>query len=259
MSYSTGVTPRRLAQPHGSYFNAVLTPNLASRRQYNGKVKCKAPAVTGSAPPNRADRLNDNIKFVANSEVFDIRAGEPVVSSFNESGFSNHRRGYVFSSLNGYGVDSGNSTDLRKAFHESDIQFAGLCQNDYVASGNQSLREQGLAVQCSGIKTIINDSEETVHMGDLLMLDVPNEVPTKQRRGIPNEKVRFVLRPVPENYLVDQVKATLNKQSVSISDTKIAKVIAAYRKAAKHIVAKAVSSARAHEQVDVLLTKPSFV
>ena len=200
-------------------------------------------------------RLTDNINFTANSEVFDIRAGEPVVSSNTESGFPNHRRGYVFSSLNGYGVDDGASTDLRKAFHESDIQFAGLCQNDYVASGNQSLREQGLAVQCSGIKTIINDCEETVHMGDLLMLDVPDEVSTKQRRGIPNEKVRFVLRPVPENYLVKRVAGVVT----SLSEEDIANVIKEYRKAAKHIVAKAVSSARAHEQVDVLLTKPSFV
>lgn len=251
MSYSSGATPRRLAQPHGSYFNAVLTPNIGSRRQYKGQ-KCTAPAVAQDTP-NRAARLNENLKFVANSEVFDIRAGEPVVSSFNESGFSNHRRGYVFSSLNGYGVDNG-STDLREAFHASDIQFAGLCQNDYVASGNQSLREQGLAVQCSGIKTIINDSEDTVHMGDLLMLDVPNEVPTKQRRGIPNEKVRFVLRPVPENYLVDRVV-----KITGFMKKDIATIIAAYRKAAKHIVGKAVSSARAHEQVDVLLTKPSFV
>lgn len=254
MSFSNGVTPRRLAQPHGSYFNAVLTPNLASRRQYNGKVKCTAPAVSKGKQPNRQQRLNDNIKFVANSEVFDIRAGEPVVSSNTESGFPNHRRGYVFSSLNGYGVDDGNVTDLREAFHKSDIQFAGLCQNDYVASGNQSLREQGLAVQCSGIKTIINDCEETVHMGDLLMLDVPDEVSTKQRRGIPNEKVRFVLRPVPENYLAKRV-AEETKVSIKI----VANIIKAYRKAAKHIVGKAVSSARSHEQVDVLLTKPSFV
>lgn len=94
-----------------------------------------------------------------------------------------------------------------------------------------------------------------MHFGDLLMLDVPDEIPTKQRRGIPNEKVRFVLRPVKEGFWVDKVYAATN----NISKDKIIEVITAYRKAAKRVVGKAVSSARAHEQLDVLLTKPSFV
>ena len=87
------------------------------------------------------------------------------------------------------------------------------------------------------------------------MLDVPDETPTKQRRGIPNEKVRFVLRPVKEAFWVDKVYAA----TTGIDKDKIIKVITAYRRAAKRVVGKAVSSARAHEQLDVLLTKPSFV
>tara|TARA_B100000405_G_scaffold247659_1_gene181121 strand:- start:168 stop:428 length:261 start_codon:yes stop_codon:yes gene_type:complete len=86
------------------------------------------------------------------------------------------------------------------------------------------------------------------------MLDVPDETPTKQRRGIPNEKVRFVLRPVKEGFWVEKVAA-----ATRISKTDVIAVITAYRKAAKRVVGKAVSSARAHEQLDVLLTKPSFV
>jgi len=86
------------------------------------------------------------------------------------------------------------------------------------------------------------------------MLDVPDEIPTKQRRGIPNEKVRFVLRPVKEGFWVDKVAA-----ATKIARDDVIKVITAYRRAAKRVVGKAVSSARAHEQLDVLLTKPSFV
>ncbi len=95
-----------------------------------------------------------------------------------------------------------------------------------------------------------------MHFGDLLALDVPDEIPTKQRRGIPNEKVRFVLRPVKEGFWVDKVFAATNG---GITKDIIVKVITAYRKAAKRVVGKAVSSARSHEQLDVLLTKPSFV
>jgi hypothetical protein len=94
-----------------------------------------------------------------------------------------------------------------------------------------------------------------VHFGDLLALDVPDEIPTKQRRGIPNEKVRFVLRPVKEGFWVDKVQAATS----GITKKQIIAVITAYRKAAKRVVGKAVSSARSHEQLDVLLTKPSFV
>ncbi len=168
MSFSNGVTPRRLAQPHGSYFNACLTPNIQSKRQHssgrlctgpqvavNPKTQTRAPA-TNQVGLNRIGRLSEHLKFTANKEVFDIRAGEPVCSSVKESGFPNHRRGYVFSSLNGIRADTRGPTDLRAHFDNSDIEFAGLCQNDYVSSGNDSLREQGLAVQCSGIKTIIS-------------------------------------------------------------------------------------------------------
>lgn len=166
MSFSNGVTPRRLAQPHGSYFNACLTPNIQSKRQHSNANTCIGPEVAvnsktekrgNSTQPvglNRINRLSEHLKFTANKEVFDIRAGEPVCSSVIESGFPNHRRGYVFSSLNGIRADG--VRDLRKHFDNSDIEFAGLCQNDYVSSGNDSLREQGLAVQCSGIKTIIS-------------------------------------------------------------------------------------------------------
>jgi hypothetical protein len=156
-----------LAQPHGSYFNACLTPNIQSKRQHSSEIICTGPTVAvnsktekrapanSALSTNRINRLSDHLKFTANKEVFDIRAGEPVCSSVIESGFPNHRRGYVFSSLNGIRASTG-STDLRSHFDSSDIEFAGLCQNDYVSSGNDSLREQGLAVQCSGIKTIIS-------------------------------------------------------------------------------------------------------
>ena len=155
-----------MAQPHGSYFNACLTPNIQSKRQHstvdtctgprvavNSKTEKRAPASTPLST-NRINRLSEHLKFTANKEVFDIRAGEPVCSYVIESGFPNHRRGYVFSSLNG--IRAGGDRDLRAHFDNSDIEFAGLCQNDYVSSGNDSLREQGLAVQCSGIKTIIS-------------------------------------------------------------------------------------------------------
>ena len=99
---------------------------------------------------NQVERLNANLKFTANDEVFDCRVGEPLVSSFSESGFSPHGRGFVFSSVNGFTTQF-NESDPNEALYKSDCQFAGLCQSDFT-SANASLQEQGLAVQCSGIK-----------------------------------------------------------------------------------------------------------
>ena len=160
MSYSSGVTPRRLAQPHGSYFNAVLSPNIALTRKNGGRFHT---ASGGLQPVSISEqdqtggklqeirRLNDNYKFTANDEVFDVRAGECLVSSNAESGFSPHGRGFVFSSLNGYSSTDAAVSDPREALYNSDIKFVGLCQSDFV-SANTALQEQGLAVQASGIK-----------------------------------------------------------------------------------------------------------
>jgi len=275
MSFSSGATPRRLAQPHGSYFNAVLSPNIALTRKNGGRFHTasggmKSVAVDGTgATGGRAQeirRLNANYAFTANDEVFDCRAGECLVSSNAESGFSPHGRGFVFSSLNGYTSTDPAITDPQEALYHSDIHFVGLCQSDYVSS-NKSLHEQGLAVQASGIKTVINCSERTIHMGDKLMISAPKFVAKKQRKGIPNEKVRFVLQPVPDDYMTTtlnrRVQEALNGKNIVIADdlleSVIKHVVAAYRRQARLIVAQAVSSARPDHQVDVKLVPPSFV
>ena len=170
MSLNPSVIPRRLAQPHGAYFNAVLSPNITVTRKYGGRHRStKNSAITmlekkevpgmNAAEQNMIRRFNENLAFTGNDEVFDCRAGEPLVSSFSESGYSPHGRGFVFSSVNGYTSTTG-ASDPNEALYKSDCQFVGLCQSDFT-SANAALQEQGLAVQCSGIKTILNDSAGT--------------------------------------------------------------------------------------------------
>lgn len=156
----TSVIPRRLAQPHGAYYNAVLSPNISVTRKFQGKWRSskgtgltllkKKGAGDNAALANTYERLNRNLAYTANDEVFDCRAGEPLVSSFSESGFSPHGRGFVFSSVNGYTTHT-KEEDPNEALYLSDCKFAGLCQSDFT-SANAALQEQGLAVQCSGIK-----------------------------------------------------------------------------------------------------------
>lgn len=291
MSFDSGTTPRRLLQTHGAFINAVLAPNLKQKRHW-GSGKYLKTAETGAnvtqVEQSHAKRLNVNMKFVANDEVFDTREGEILVNSLTESGFPAHRRGALFSSLNGFRVQGGGTQEPREAvLQDSDLRYVGLCQNSFVSS-NTALSEQGMAVQVSGIKTIINDSEETINIGDKLMVDTMRKVPSKVRKGIPNEKVRLVLRKVPPGYVPQTAMSAALKKIIGAMklatysgkygprvddangdmmepETKrgiqeiAALVITEFRKAGNWVVGVAESSARHGEQVDVLLTKPSFL
>lgn len=288
MSFESGTAPRRLLQTHGAFINAVLAPNLKQKRHW-GTGKYLKTAETGTqVEVSHAKRLNQNMEFVANDEVFDTREGEILVNSLTESGFPAHRRGALFSSLNGFRVQGAATQEPREAvLQNSDLRYVGLCQNSFVSS-NTALSEQGMAVQVSGIKTIINDSEETINIGDKLMVDTMRKVPSKVRKGIPNEKVRLVLRKVPPGFVpqnamkaalekiigemkldtysgkygprVDDVDGNMLEPQTKKYIKKIAAlVITEFRKSGNWVVGVAESSARHGEQVDVLLTKPSFL
>lgn len=290
MSLNQSVIPRRLAQPHGSYYNAVLSPNIVLLRRNGGRYRSTSGTESqqlkkvqrdlgiggnNQAAANVIRRLNENLKFTANDEVFDIRAGEPLVSSKTESGFSPHGRGFVYSSLNGYHSTIPGVTDPNEILYASDMKFAGICQSDFT-SANAALQQQGLSVMNGGVKTILNDCGETIHMGDKLMLCVPDV--QSNRRGVPNEKVRIALKPVPKDYVSRTIRERMldavtkaknpngsNKFTIAeindwsdIADM-IPYMITAFRKSADLVVAKACSSARPNHQVDIKITAPTFL
>ena len=120
------------------------------------------------------------------------------------------------------------------------------------------------------------------------MVDTMRKVPSKVRKGIPNEKVRLVLRKVPQGFVpqtaidaaADKIIDALNSGTYSGKygpgvvdatgnlkepETKAAikqiaaLVITEFRKAGHWVVGVAENSARHGEQLDVLLTKPSFL
>ena len=116
-------------------------------------------------------------------------------------------------------------------------------------------------------------------MGDKLMLCVPDV--QSNRRGVPNEKVRISLKPVPKDYVSNTIKTrmleavqalivedrfeSLNGLPGNFADTDgalseiIPTLIAAFRKSANLVVAKACSSARPNHQVDIKITAPTFL
>jgi len=121
-------------------------------------------------------------------------------------------------------------------------------------------------------------------MGDKLMLHIP-ERPGTSRRGVPLEKVRFSLKRVPADFIESTVIPRMLRAVVEQKGLgeKIANryfsngeqmdiikfqealkmvapaMIASFRKSARLVVAKAVSSGRPDHQIDVKLTAPSFI
>jgi len=233
-------------------------------------------AVGNEKTRNNNVRVNEMYKFVSNDEVFDCRAGEVLVSSHTESGFPASRRGALFSSLNGYKVDDANRKDPEEALIDSDIRFVGLCQNDFVSS-DTALQDQGMVCQMSGIKTIINESEDTIHIGQRLRMAPLTTLPTIGRKGIPLEKARLILKPVDDKWLPTTAFARAKAESESLEEYKnieaqvnkpaldellkkhAAQVILEWRKCARMVVATAGSNAKPGEQVDVLVQKPNIV
>lgn len=269
MSFQSAATPRRLLQTHGAFINATLTPRLRSRRVHGGKGGQLALPVNGSnaAQNNKNRRLNELYNFASNDEIFDAREGEILLYSQRESGFPNSRRAVLFSSLNGVQPGGNGGKDPEDyILDESDFRFVGLVQNGYVSS-NTALSSQGMSVQTSGIKTVQNLSGSTINIGDRLMAAPMTELPSA-RKGIPNEKVTMVLKKVEKNYVSkkvrDAVRASNSYNSSGsteqqLIDKVITETILQFRKAGSWVVGTAMNAARANEQIDVLLTKPSFL
>lgn len=116
------------------------------------------------------------------------------------------------------------------------------------------------------------------------MLHIP-EKPGDARRGVPLEKVRFSLKRVPADFIettvIPRMIAAANKELAreeledkfpsetltwdtifsenSPLDILAPYMIASFRKSARLVVAKAVSSGRPNHQIDVKLTAPSFI
>lgn len=279
-----GSAPRRLLQTHGAFINAVLSPGIRMRRRHGAggvplKLKDSHEQFKRDGTPNpfyevnektrnNNKRLNDMYAFTSNDEVFDVRAGEVLVSSNKESGFPSSRRGALFSSLNGYTVSETKSQHPEQALIDSDIRFVGLCQNDFVSS-DTALQDQGMVCQMSGIKTIINESESTIHIGQRLRMAPLTTLPTIGRKGIPLEKARLILKPVDDKWLpttafqraIDKTRgATVwNQNKIDEMMAFATQVILEWRKCARMVVATAGSNAKPGEQVDVLVQKPNIV
>lgn len=167
---------RRLAGPSFShnvrYDQAWMTKRKQSARQELQLGECKAD-------------------YVSEREVFDVAEGEILVSKQAPSRISD---GYarVFSSVNGWrGVDNGLGLADKKDAIKEKCQFVGVAVTGHRAEKIAKF-DQGFVACISGIITVMNESQETLHPGTPLTWDVSTKYPIQH--GIHARKVRFHFR-----------------------------------------------------------------
>jgi len=167
---------RRLAGPSFShnvrYDQAWMTKRKENARQELQLGDCKAD-------------------YVSEREVFDVAEGEILVSKQAPSRISD---GFarVFSSVNGWrGVDNGLGLVAKKRAIKDKCQFIGVAVTGHKAEKIAKF-DQGFVACVSGVITVMNESQETMHPGTPLTWDVSSKYPIQH--GIHARKVRFHFR-----------------------------------------------------------------
>ena len=138
------------------------------------------------------------VGFVSEREVFDVKEGEILVSKQSPGRISD---GYarVFSSVNGWqgmpaAIRQANGPDAdsaKKRWIKEKVQFIGIA-----VTGHEAMKiakfDQGFVACISGIVTVMNESQDTLHPGTPLTYDVCSKYPIQH--GIHARKVRFHFR-----------------------------------------------------------------
>jgi len=172
---------------------------------------------------------------VNENELFDIKEGE-ILYCENSSARDGFAR--VLSSLNGVGT-----------VNMSKMKFIGIAQTEHKYDKKVNI-EQGLVACVSGVVTVLNESNSTIHPGDLLVLAEPHQ--GAKQYGIHPQKMRFAFKRAEPakhvNTIIDDIFArTLTEPE------KAAALKAELEENKPNYIAKALSYAKKGERLDILL------
>ena len=158
------------------------------------------------------------VDFVSEREVFDVKEGEILVSKQSPGRISD---GYarVFSSINGWqgmpaAIRQANGPDAdaaKKRWIKDKVQFIGIAVTGHEAKKIAKF-DQGFVACISGIVTVMNESQDTLHPGTPLTYDVCSKYPIQH--GIHARKVRFHFRKaLPEEEVIGKALSYSKKGS----------------------------------------------
>lgn len=204
-----------------------------------------------------AGKVSKWLPGARSSEVYDIVEGEVLVTK-KESSLYHDSYSHCISSCNGWvGSKQQGPTDDMDAVRDwilNEVDFIGIAHTGYTNGKIGSWAEQGSVARVAGVVTVTNESNEDIHPGQSLQLDVaftPGNRKAAGRRGVPKEKVVFSLSPIKgnlEKWAEDQAKAELKVADRDLTtSTGLTRFLAAYRKANNRICGVAYSQARPGE------------
>lgn len=230
---------KRLAGP-GFYLNVRFDKDTVTRNR-------------GTKTPYSDDDRSLSYEHHQSEELFDIKEGEILISKKNGRK-ARSQLPHVFSSLNGF-PKSGKVDPLGEMLDES--LFIGVAQTEHKASSNKSGLEQGLVAVVSGVVTVMNESKQTIHPGDLLYLGLPTG-PAKQK-GVPQHKMRycFTNRPKfrrPSDAEFDEIVRLRGMPATDKNNNRLRNFLMSVSTSSNPpCIAKALSFATHGQRMDVLL------
>ena len=133
---------------------------------------------------------------VSSDEAFNVKEGE-ILMSHTGPGVAKYRTHQVhcFSFANGLEVRGANS----KANALEGLRYAGVAVTEF--NPTRDVYEQGFVANVAGLNTLFNNGKDTIHPGDLVCADVPDNGKTNKhlnralQGGVPREKLQFIIRP----------------------------------------------------------------
>jgi hypothetical protein len=188
--------------------------------QKKRRVKQYARATAFDVNVNFDIRQYQKVKFggaanayfpaVASDESFNVKEGEILMAHSGSQVKYNTHQMHCFSFANGLGEN----TDTHASILEK-LKYAGVAVTEF--SPSKDVYEQGFVSNLAGLNTLFNNGKDTIHPGDLVCADIPDQGMSNKHRnralqgGVPREKLQFVIR--PHNKMITDLASTLGGPS----------------------------------------------
>ncbi len=172
--------------------------------QKKRRVKQYARATAFDVNVNFDIRQYQKVKFggaagayfpaVASDESFNVKEGEILMAHSGSQVKYNTHQMHCFSFANGLGASGDSHAQVLEK-----LKYAGVAVTEF--SPSKDVYEQGFVSNLAGLNTLFNNGKDTIHPGDLVCADIPDQGMNNKHRnralqgGVPREKLQFIIRP----------------------------------------------------------------
>lgn len=170
-----------------------------------------------------AKQQSDLLPSSSQSEVYDIKEQELLVSAITSGSIYHDGYTHVFSSINGYQV--GSTLTKQQIIDKilGEVRFVGIATTEQKA--DDKLIDQGCVATVGGVQTILNNGTKAIHPSQKVMLDInlePGRASITREKGIPRQKVRFSVKPADDDIVL--IKRAMGMcEDLNVKDPNVAR------------------------------------